>query len=155
MYRVVKSCYIDMAHRLRGHKGKCAHIHGHTYKIEISLSCETLDEMGMAVDFGDIKQNFFQPVVDQYDHWLVLCPDDVRVFDQITNHPLLVLLSYQEATGNPTAEWFAKKLYDLAQGTLATPELVKRRDGYGGVKIDYVRVYEQLHPTESYAEYRP
>lgn len=64
MFRLYKEFTIDCAHVVHGHKGKCAREHGHTYRFEIFLKGAVLDEIGILVDFGDIKQ-----LVDgKYDH---------------------------------------------------------------------------------------
>jgi 6-pyruvoyltetrahydropterin/6-carboxytetrahydropterin synthase len=43
------------AHQLRGYKGKCENLHGHNYKIEIYARGRELDNIGLLVDFGDLK----------------------------------------------------------------------------------------------------
>lgn len=57
----------SLAHYIAGHKGKCAGIHGHTYYVKdlvIDLDTPTFNEMGITVDFGDIKDYFNT----QWDH---------------------------------------------------------------------------------------
>jgi 6-pyruvoyltetrahydropterin/6-carboxytetrahydropterin synthase len=56
--------YIDCAHFLPGHP-KCGSLHGHTYKVEITIQGETRN--GMVVDFADLKQSV-RDVLGQYDH---------------------------------------------------------------------------------------
>jgi 6-pyruvoyltetrahydropterin/6-carboxytetrahydropterin synthase len=56
--------YIDCAHFLPGHP-KCGSLHGHTYKVEITIQGETRN--GMVVDFADLKQSL-RDVLSQYDH---------------------------------------------------------------------------------------
>ena len=43
------------AHQLRGYKGKCENLHGHNYRIEIYARGRELDNIGLLVDFGDLK----------------------------------------------------------------------------------------------------
>ena len=43
------------AHQLRGYKGKCENLHGHNYKIEIFARGEELNNIGLLIDFGDLK----------------------------------------------------------------------------------------------------
>jgi 6-pyruvoyltetrahydropterin/6-carboxytetrahydropterin synthase len=43
------------AHQLRGYKGKCENLHGHNYKIEIFAKGEELNNIGLLIDFGDLK----------------------------------------------------------------------------------------------------
>lgn len=56
--------YIDCAHHLPGHP-KCGALHGHTYKVEITIEGETRD--GMLLDFADFKQSV-REVLAVYDH---------------------------------------------------------------------------------------
>src|SRR5690606_122661 len=43
------------AHQLRGYKGKCENLHGHNYKIEIFAKGRELNNIGLLIDFGDLK----------------------------------------------------------------------------------------------------
>ena len=43
------------AHQLRGYKGKCENLHGHNYKIEIYARGRELDNIGLLVDFVELK----------------------------------------------------------------------------------------------------
>jgi len=45
----------DAGHRLLKHEGKCSAIHGHRYKLEVTVTAEQLDVVGRVVDFGVIK----------------------------------------------------------------------------------------------------
>lgn len=71
--RITKIFEFDAAHSLPGHKGKCAHIHGHTYKLEVTAQ-GTLQETpsssdeGMVVDFFDLKTLVNDLIIDQVDH---------------------------------------------------------------------------------------
>lgn len=56
--------YIDCAHFLPGHP-KCGSLHGHTYKVEITIQGELRD--GMVMDFADLKQAV-RAVLAEYDH---------------------------------------------------------------------------------------
>lgn len=76
MLNEVKVCKIftfDCAHQLIGHKGKCANVHGHTYKLEVILQgplkgSEDQSEEGFVIDFSDVKHIVKKTVVDQLDH---------------------------------------------------------------------------------------
>ncbi len=63
MYSLVVKCHFDAAHHLPGHKGLCANIHGHSFQVEVKISGKELNEMGMLVDFQDIKAAW-----KKYDH---------------------------------------------------------------------------------------
>lgn len=55
MYTLIVRASFEAAHDIPGHKGKCKHLHGHTYKLEAEFAGTELDEIGMLVDFGDLK----------------------------------------------------------------------------------------------------
>ncbi|AKG34963.1 6-carboxytetrahydropterin synthase QueD [Paenibacillus durus] len=70
---VCKIFSFDAAHQLVGHKGKCANVHGHTYKLEVVLKGKPVAEEGRSdegfvTDFGDIKALVKEHVVDKLDH---------------------------------------------------------------------------------------
>jgi 6-pyruvoyltetrahydropterin/6-carboxytetrahydropterin synthase len=55
------------AHQLRGYKGKCENLHGHNYRIEIYARGRELDNIGLLVDFGELKEAADE-VVQYLDH---------------------------------------------------------------------------------------
>jgi len=72
--KVTKSFTFDAAHFLPNHKGKCANMHGHTYKLEVTvvrdngkLMNDGSDE-GMVVDFYDLKAIVTAEIIDKMDH---------------------------------------------------------------------------------------
>ena len=110
MYKVLKEIHFCYGHRLMNYNGKCAHPHGHNGKIEIELGSKTLDNRGMVVDFGDIKEIVQQWVDHELDHKMILKKND----------PLVKILKdlgepYFEMNENPTAEALAKLIFDYAK----------------------------------------
>ncbi|MCK4310948.1 MAG: 6-carboxytetrahydropterin synthase QueD [Methanomicrobia archaeon] len=63
--KVSKVFYFDAAHRIVTHKGKCKNLHGHTYKLVVTI--EGAVESGMVIDFEDLKK-IVDPVIEKYDH---------------------------------------------------------------------------------------
>ena len=62
------------AHILVGHKGKCANLHGHNYRVEFCVSGEHLDSLRMLIDFADLKKEV-TAVINNLDHkYLVSIP---------------------------------------------------------------------------------
>jgi len=55
------------AHALRGYRGKCENLHGHNFKVEVVVSGEELDRVGMLVDFVDLK-SALNGIVERIDH---------------------------------------------------------------------------------------
>ena len=55
MYEVRIDEEFSAAHALRGYKGKCENLHGHNWRVEVYVRGERLDEIGMLVDFRELK----------------------------------------------------------------------------------------------------
>ncbi len=64
---VTKVFTFDSAHHLNNYIGKCSNIHGHTYKLEITLKGNT-DENGLIIDFHDIDRLVSTKILEQIDH---------------------------------------------------------------------------------------
>lgn len=67
MYSVTIQRHFDAAHHLDHYEGKCANIHGHRWTVEMTLEDETLDFIGMVVDFSEVKKRL-DVVLDGFDH---------------------------------------------------------------------------------------
>ena len=67
MFEVMIERNFSSAHQLRGYKGKCENLHGHNYKIEIYARGSELDNIGLLVDFGELK-DAADEVVAYLDH---------------------------------------------------------------------------------------
>ncbi|MCO6511844.1 MAG: 6-carboxytetrahydropterin synthase QueD [Aridibacter famidurans] len=66
-YEVMIERNFSSAHQLRGYKGKCENLHGHNYKVEIFARGEELNNIGLLIDFGDLK-NAADEIVAYLDH---------------------------------------------------------------------------------------
>jgi 6-pyruvoyltetrahydropterin/6-carboxytetrahydropterin synthase len=64
---VCKEFTFDAAHHLHCYEGKCKNLHGHTYKLVITMS-GFVNEIGIAVDFGEIKAIFKKAIDEKLDH---------------------------------------------------------------------------------------
>ena len=56
VFEVYVKSHFSAAHSLEGYQGDCAHIHGHNWMVEVFVRCQELDEIGIGIDFRDIKQ---------------------------------------------------------------------------------------------------
>ncbi|HEY1182667.1 MAG TPA: 6-carboxytetrahydropterin synthase, partial [Bryobacteraceae bacterium] len=56
MFEVTIEETFAAGHALRNYKGKCENVHGHNYRCQVSLQGETLDEIGLLVDFVELKK---------------------------------------------------------------------------------------------------
>ncbi|MFC6267970.1 6-pyruvoyl trahydropterin synthase family protein [Frigoriflavimonas asaccharolytica] len=73
MIRITKIFTFETAHVLYNYDGKCKNMHGHSYKLFVSIKGKPIDDIddvknGMVIDFGDIKKIVKDQVVDQWDH---------------------------------------------------------------------------------------
>lgn len=100
------------AHCLDGYQGDCAHTHGHNWDVEVVVRCETLDGLGMGLDFKSVKKSVHS-VLEGLDH------KDLNALDMFKDT-------------NPTAENIAKYLYHQIA------EVLKVK----GVCVDRVKVNE-------------
>lgn len=75
--RVTKEFAFEMAHALWNYDGPCRNVHGHSYKLFVTLSGEPLNDPenpknGMLIDFGDLKELVNKKVVKVFDHAVVI-----------------------------------------------------------------------------------
>ena len=83
--QVIKRFRWSMAHRLtHGYEGRCASIHGHEYEVGVMISGD-LDEMGMVVDFGDVKKICGGWIHEHFDHTTIVCKDDTSLLEFLVN----------------------------------------------------------------------
>lgn len=181
MFRVTKSIDIDFAHFIAGHEGNCVNVHGHTWKFEVTLAGSALNETGFVADFGDIKNKVLVPVHSVLDHsmlmgqemfekswthWdkigrLQLATRTGLAREPIGAEPLLIAsvegVQLRKVGGmrittspfNPTSERLAEWLYRATHTLISTNAAISGSD----LRVDRARVYETLHPVESFAEF--
>ena len=71
MITVTKTVTFDAAHVLTNHQGLCKNLHGHTYRVDVSVS-RPADEAGdMVIDFKDLKRIAAEVICDRFDHAFV------------------------------------------------------------------------------------
>lgn len=107
MYRVMKVIDFCYGHRLLNYQGKCRYLHGHNGRVEIELSSEALDSLGMVRDFNEIKQTIHTWIDRELDHKMLLCrKDPVLPILQELGEPFFVMEQ------NPTAEAIAQLIFE-------------------------------------------
>ena len=115
--RITKEFSFETGHALYGYDGKCRNVHGHSYKLAVTVIGKPISEpgevkLGMVIDFGDLKKIVKQEVVDPFDH--------ATVFNKNTPHIELaqelesrghkvILADYQPTSENMVID-FAKKI---------------------------------------------
>jgi len=98
MYTIKISDEFCGAHNLRGYEGKCENLHGHNWKVEVELVKDKLDNIGMVLDFKEVKERLKKILVN-LDHKYL---NDIAYFKK----------------NNPTSEIIAKYIYDLLKEKL-------------------------------------
>ncbi len=112
MYKLVIKTHFSAAHQLRGYQGKCENLHGHNWKVEVTIASERLDDLGLVIDFKELKQRVGR-VLEELDH-------------QLLNE----LPSFREI--NPSSENIARHIFDQLCEELTEPHL----------QVDQVAVWE-------------
>lgn len=108
---------ISTGHRVYGHESKCAHLHGHNYRIHFTVEGTELDEVGRVLDFSVIKSALCMWVEDNWDHKFLLFVKDPIAATLLEADPEGVVL----VDFNPTAENMACHLVDVV-GPEVLPE---------------------------------
>ncbi len=118
--RVTKSFAFEMAHALAGYDGECRNIHGHSYKLFVTLRGMPLQQPGqpkdgMVMDFSHLKKLVKEQVLDTYDHALVLNSTAAsQVIAELSKHyPKVVPMPFQ-----PTCENLLLDIVEKIQGNL-------------------------------------
>lgn len=117
MFKVTKEITFDMGHRLSKYHGKCYNLHGHTYRLRVTVQRQDLDEFGFVLDFTDLKQ-ILKEITDKIDHKTMLFREDrlnklLVDFDGGISPDWFVMVDFE-----PTAENISKYLYFLIKEQL-------------------------------------
>ena len=104
MYQITIETHFSSAHRLRQYDGECERLHGHNWKVQISVASEVINDIGMVMDFKDLK-GVVKPLIGKLDHHYL---NEISPFTEI----------------NPTTENIAKYLFDEFSKVINT-DLIK------------------------------
>ena len=99
MYSIKIEAHFSSAHNLREYKGKCEELHGHNWKVEIVVTKEKLDKIGMVMDFKLIR-NELNKILEKLDHKYL---NKIKPFDKT----------------NPTSENIARFIYESLRKKIA------------------------------------
>lgn len=77
-WSVCKDFRFAAAHQIRGHRGGCENLHGHSYRVRVWAEADRLDPLGMVVDFADLKR-VMEQVLGPFDHRFL---NEIPPFDQ-------------------------------------------------------------------------
>ena len=112
MIRITKEFKFEMAHALYGYDGLCKNIHGHSYRMWVTVKGNVLQKNkhaknGMVIDFGELKKIIKDCVVDRYDHSFVLNKNTPHYNIDFSAFEKVYFLPYQPTSENLVAD-FAK-----------------------------------------------
>ena len=137
MTTVTKSVKFDAAHILTNHQGLCKNLHGHTYRVDLSVTQQEDDKSDMVIDFKDLKRVATEVVCDRFDHAFIYSAESAGERE---------IASVVERLGMKTAEIpFRSTAENLAR--LFYGELKKRIPGLASVKV-----WETLDSCAEYSE---
>lgn len=123
MFELTTIVDFEAAHRLADYPGKCSRLHGHNWKVEVTVVGEILDKLGMLIDFRELKREV-NGVIETLDHYYL---NETEPFKDV----------------NPTAENIAKYIFNELRSLLALER---------GVCIKAVKVWESPHSSVVYQE---
>lgn len=121
MIRITKEFKFEMAHALHGYDGLCKNIHGHSYRLWITIRGHVLrlkkhKKDGMLMDFDILKSIVKPEIVDKYDHSLVLNGKTSHAEIDLTAFEKVFLLPYQPTSENLVADFALKIAKKLPEG---------------------------------------
>ena len=122
VYEIYVKDHFAAAHALRGYDGNCSKMHGHNWTVEAYIQCSKLNQLGIGVDFRDVK-DIVKDVLSRLDHTNL---NEVMEFGSI----------------NPTSENLAKFIYTE----------LSRRLNNDHIKVNKIMVFESPGCGASYRE---
>ena len=117
--RITKQFSFETGHALYGYDGKCKNVHGHSYKLSVTVIGTLITDnsnvkFGMVIDFTDLKKIVREEIVDIFDHATVFNKNTphVELAQELKNRGHhVILVDYQPTSENMVID-FAKKIQD-------------------------------------------
>ena len=115
--RITKQFSFETGHALYGYDGKCKNVHGHSYKLSVTVIGNPISDsnnvkFGMVIDFGDLKKIVKEEIVDVFDHATVFNKNTphVELAKELQDRDHNVLLVNYQPTSEMMVIDFAKKI---------------------------------------------
>ena len=122
MFKLIVKKEFSSAHILHGHPGNCKRMHGHNWLVEAEVQGDNTNEIGMVIDFKDIKNNL-KEIVSMLDHQFL---NDLEPF----------------INENPTAENISKYIYKELSNNINTDN----------IKVSKIKLWETNNSAVTYTE---
>ena len=121
MIRITKEFKFEMAHALHGYDGLCKNIHGHSYKLWVTIRAKVRQEKahkkdGMVMDFDVLKSIVKPDIIDKYDHSLVLNANSPHAEIDFSAFEKVFFLPYQPTSENLVMDFALKIKSKLPEG---------------------------------------
>ncbi|MFD2698046.1 6-pyruvoyl tetrahydropterin synthase family protein [Mesonia sediminis] len=115
--RITKQFNFETGHALYGYDGKCKNVHGHSYKLNVTVIGTPIHDSnhvknGMVIDFGDLKKIVKEEIVDQFDHATVLNKNTphIELAEELMKRDHNVILVDYQPTSEKMITDFADKI---------------------------------------------
>ncbi len=114
--RITKQFNFETGHALYGYDGKCRNVHGHSYKLSVTVIGKPITDtshvkQGMVIDFGDLKKIVKEEIVNQFDHATVFNKNTphIELAKELTERGHNVILAdYQPTSENMVIDFVQK-----------------------------------------------
>jgi len=124
MYELTVEASFSAAHQLRDYKGRCERLHGHNWRVQVTIASERLNEIGIAMDFHELRR-IINDTISGLDHSFL---NELFPFTEI----------------NPSSENIAKWIYDSIKK--------KIEKDHKGINLTSVTVFESDTASATYYE---
>lgn len=115
--RITKQFNFETGHALYGYDGKCRNVHGHSYKLSVTVIGNPITDtshvkLGMVIDFGDLKKIVKEEIVSQFDHATVFNKNTphIELAKELTERGHNVILADYQPTSENMVIDFASKI---------------------------------------------
>ncbi|HKK12931.1 MAG TPA: 6-carboxytetrahydropterin synthase [Flavobacteriaceae bacterium] len=115
--RITKQFSFETGHALYGYDGKCRNVHGHSYKLSVTVIGQPIADhnnvkYGMVIDFGDLKKIVKTEIVDVFDHATVFNKNTphVELAKELENRGHNILLVDYQPTSEMMVTDFSEKI---------------------------------------------
>lgn len=123
LVRITKQFSFETGHALYGYDGKCRNVHGHSYKLRVTVIGEPISDKnhvkyGMVIDFSDLKKIVKEKIVDVFDHATVFNKNTphLELAKELQNRDhSVILVDYQ-----PTSENMIQDFAQIIKNELPT-----------------------------------
>jgi len=122
MTTVTKTVRFDAAHILTNHAGLCKNLHGHTYRVDVSVAASDGDSGDMVIDFKDLKKIAGETICDVFDHAFMYnteSPGECEIAAVVEKHGMRTVALPFRSTAENLARHFYGELLPKIPGLVA------------------------------------